>query len=110
MKNESISSLTEIVKTLRGQHNYVGFAKRTGVNRQTLTDLEKGIAVKFDTLKRIANACNVREPLWTKMMIAWIRATLGEGEFSKLDIRPATNPTVVKAARDTERMLLTPIS
>ena len=88
--------LAEIVRSLRGSDNYVKFARRTKVNRQTLTELEQGESVRIETLQRIAVAYKLDDRQWAEMLIAWIRCALGEKEYAKLDVRPAPTKLVVK--------------
>lgn len=82
-------TLAEHIKSLRGNRNYVQFAKDTGSNRQTLKDIEDGKSVLIETVKQIADACGVDSGQWLSILIAWIRLQIGDEEFAKLDIRPA---------------------
>jgi hypothetical protein len=101
------NTLAEMIRRLRGPDNYVKFAKRTGVNRQTLTELEDGESVRMETLQRIAQTCKLDEREWAEMLIAWIRCAMGEREFAKLDVRPAPTPTIAKKLKATDEMFLT---
>src|SRR5690242_8838935 len=82
-------TLAERVRAIRGKRNFVKFAAATGVNRQTLKDIEDGKSVQMETLKRIAASCSVDPATWDAWLIAWVHLQLGQDEFRKLDIRPA---------------------
>jgi|SRR5579883_967230 len=98
--------LAVIIKRLRARENYVKFAQRTGVNRQTLTELEQGIPVRLETLRRIAKGCKLDERQWAELLIAWLRVTMGEKEFANLDVRAAPSPAVVKDLMAADELFL----
>jgi transcriptional regulator with XRE-family HTH domain len=84
-----MATLAERITELRGSRNYVEFAEFTSVNRQTLRDVESGSPPRIDTLREIARACRLGEEEWVELLVLWIRSTVGEDEFRKLDVRPS---------------------
>jgi len=90
-------TLSTKIRALRGERNFVQFAKDCGVNRQTLKDLENGASVRVSTLKKIAKRCPLRDEEWTNLLVLWVRNELAE-ENARLDIRPARS---YKTIRDT---------
>lgn len=84
-----MATLAERIAELRGSRNYVEFAEFTSVNRQTLRDVESGSPPRIDTLREIAKACRLGEEEWVELLVLWIRSTVGEDEFRKLDVRPS---------------------
>jgi transcriptional regulator with XRE-family HTH domain len=84
-----MATLAETITGLRGSRTYVEFAVFTGVNRQTLRDVEMGAPIRLDTLRQIAKACDVSGDAWVELLILWIRSAVGEEEFQKLDVRAA---------------------
>ena len=95
-----MATLAERITELRGSRNYVEFAELTGVNRQTLRDVELGNPPRIVTLREIAKACHLGEGAWVDLLILWIRSTIGEDEFRKLDVR--INPKTIAGSRQRE--------
>lgn len=88
--SDRMATLAEKITELRGSRTYVEFAVFTGVNRQTLRDVEMGAPIRLDTLRQIAKACDVSGEAWVDLLILWVRSAVGEEEFRRLDIRPAS--------------------
>lgn len=101
-----MATLAETITGLRGSRTYVEFAVFTGVNRQTLRDVEMGAPIRLDTLRQIAKACDVSGDAWVELLILWIRSAVGEDEFRKLDIRPASEAGVTEGGSDVRSTLL----
>jgi transcriptional regulator with XRE-family HTH domain len=98
-------TLATKLSSLRGERNYVQFAKDTRVNRQTLRDLENGASVRVSTLKKIAEACHLGADEWTNLLILWVRHELAE-ENGKLDIRPVLLYETIRSKPDLADCLL----
>lgn len=101
-----MATLAETITGLRGSRTYVEFAVFTGVNRQTLRDVEMGAPIRLDTLRQIAKACDVAGDAWVELLILWIRSAVGEEEFRRLDIRPASEAGVTEGGSDVRSTLL----
>jgi transcriptional regulator with XRE-family HTH domain len=84
-----MSLLSEQIRALRNSMTFVAFANLTGVNRQTLADLETGQSVKFCTLEQIVQSCSVTQEQRANILIGWIRAELGDRYYSQLEIKQA---------------------
>lgn len=100
-----MATLAERITELRGTRNYVEFAEFTSVNRQTLRDVESGSPPRIDTLREIAKACQLGEDEWVELLVLWIRSTIGEDEFRKLDVRPSHASLSGKKRQDITALL-----
>lgn len=85
-------NLSDQIGALRGSSTFSEFSKKTKVNRQTLTELERGESVKLSTLKLIAENCGISQMEWIYLLIGWIRAEIGDENFSLLTVSPAMLP------------------
>jgi transcriptional regulator with XRE-family HTH domain len=85
-----LMKLSDQIRALRGKTTFSRFAQKTMVNRQTLTELEDGSSVKLSTLQLIAEKCNLGQREWINLLIGWIRAEIGEPNFSLLNVSPST--------------------
>jgi hypothetical protein len=101
-----MATLAEAITGLRSNRSYVEFAIFTGVNRQTLRDVEWGAPIRLDTLTQIAKACSVTAEAWDELLILWIRSAIGEEEFRRLDIRPASEARATEGGSDVRSTLL----
>ena len=93
-------NLSELIKSLRGELNFLQFAEKTGVNRNTLAWLEEGKEVcKLSTLEQIARACGVKpkSEAWLDLMIGWIRASVGDENFALISVEKMGEPEVMQS-------------
>ena len=101
-----MTTLTTRIEELRGTRNYVDFAKDTGVNRQTLKDAEQGVPIRLNTLRQIARASKLSRNAWQELLILWIRSAVGDKDFERLHVRPASEAIVTKDGTDIRSLLL----
>ncbi len=81
--------LNEFIRDLRGKDSYLEFSRRTGVNRITLMQAETGERIRLSTLQTLAENLKLEKGRFTEMLIAWIRAEIGDDNSALLEIRPA---------------------
>lgn len=84
-----MSHLSEKISRLQGDLTQEQMAKRCGVSRNVFSYLAKGQSVKLSTLRKIANAFQLSRSAWLDLLIAWIRAEIGEEDFRDLIVRRA---------------------
>ena len=68
-----------------------------------------GESVKLSSLRKIAKACNLSEPDYLRLVIAWIRLEIGDKDFRRLSIQIAPNlkdASVLKEQNDAEVLRL----
>ena len=82
-----MSHLSEKISRLQGDLTQEQMAKRCGVSRNVFSYLAKGQSVKLSTLRKIANAFQLSRTAWLDLLIAWIRAEIGEDDFRELVVR-----------------------
>jgi transcriptional regulator with XRE-family HTH domain len=87
-----LMKLSDQIRALRGKTTFSRFAQKTMVNRQTLTELEDGSSVKLSTLKLIKESCGLGQRQWIDLLIGWVRAEIGEENYSLLNVTPAALP------------------
>ncbi len=82
-----MSHLSEKINRLQGDLTQEQMARRCGVSRNVFSYLAKGQTVKLSTLRKIANAFELTRAAWLDLLIAWIRAEIGEEDFKDLIVR-----------------------
>jgi len=85
--------LAAAIKRLRGGMSRQDFARRCRLSHRTLVSLElpPGPAgtVKLDTLRVLARALRLQNAEYLNLLLAWIRATIGEDDARRLRLQPA---------------------
>lgn len=66
------------LKKLRGKRTLRGLARLSGIQYHTYYRAERGLSVKFSTLKAIAKMLSVTEEDWVSLIISWIKAEVGD--------------------------------
>jgi transcriptional regulator with XRE-family HTH domain len=89
---------------IRGEKNFVQLAKQTGVSRQLLMAVEAGGGTSLTSLRQIAKRCQVKDELWTELLVAWVAVELGQEDFAKLNER--LSPKLEAKGKPEEMMLV----
>lgn len=66
------------LKKLRGKRTLRAIARLSNIGFHTYYRAERGLSVKFSTLKAIAKMLSVTEEDWVSLIISWIKAEVGD--------------------------------
>jgi transcriptional regulator with XRE-family HTH domain len=92
------------MRAIRGEKNFVQLAKQTGVSRQLLMAVEAGGSTSLTSLRQIAKRCQVKDELWTELLVAWVMQELGQEDFARLNER--LSPKLEAKGKPEELLLL----
>ena len=76
-------------------------AERTGLSLRTINYLELGQPVKLGTLRKLAEACGVKNAEWLDLIVSWLRQEAGDDSQS-VWIEPKDTTSALKDGEESQ--------